>query len=246
MAEVPDDTTPVPSSAAIMDALRQIREQLTAVQQAQGNAWMDRLSEQVDDLTALTTLQREHEREFAKVRQETSMQLARLQDIDTRLETAFKQVGEQVASEVKAGVISDVIDGLKPELKERLEGIQQETHRGILDLNQHADALRRAGKRLPWKFTSAIVVALLVALGGIWVSIGYNVWTKNRKLKTDMVRLRRFEALVYGLDRYLLETHYRTLSPAVRGEIDVIYRDAGHIPPDAKKRRAAKTAQSSP
>jgi len=46
------------------------------------------------------------------------------------------------------------------------------------------------------------------------------------------------------LDRYLLETHYRTLSSQVRGEIDQIYRGSGHIPPDAKKRRDAETARS--
>jgi len=245
MAKTPSDGTPHgQSSEAIMAELRHIREQLTALQQAQGDAWMDRLANQIDDLTALTTLQREHEREFAKVRQETSMQLARLQDIDARLETACKQVSEQVAAEVKMGVTSDVIAGLKPELQERLQGIQRETHQGMADLHQHAYALRQAGKRLPWKFTSAIVVALLVALAGIWVAIGYNVWRENRDLKADVKRLRRFEALVYGLDRYLLETHYRTLSSQVRGEIDQIYRGSGHIPPDAKKRRDAETARS--
>jgi hypothetical protein len=114
----------------------------------------------------------------------------------------------------------------------------------MADLHQHTYALRQAGKRLPWKFTSAIVVALLVALAGIWVAIGYNVWRENRDLKADVKRLRRFEALVYGLDRYLLETHYRMLSSQVRGEIDQIYRGAGHIPPDAKKRRDAETARS--
>jgi hypothetical protein len=240
MAEAPDDTTPERLSAAIMAELRQIREQLTGVQAAPGEAWLERLASQVDDLTALTTLQREHEREFANVRQETTRQLARLQDIDARVETGFKQVTAEVTSQVAA----EVLDGLKPELQERLERLQRETHQGMADLNQHAVALRQAGKRLPWKFTSAIVVALLVALVGIWVSIGYNVWRENRHLKADIVRLRRFEALAYGLDRYLLETHYRTLSSQVREEIDKIYRGAGHIPPDAKKRRDAETARS--
>jgi hypothetical protein len=237
MAEATSDDTPQPSSHDtphelspdnMIRLLRHVMAELSVTQQAKSRDLITELRAVVQDFSAISQTQLQHSREMDKAREEMAVQLIHLKDIDQRLEAGFQHS------------VSAMVDALKPMLQERLDRIQRETHQGMADLHQHAYALRQAGKRLPWKFTSAIVVALLVALVGIWVSIGYNVWRENRHLKADLVRLSRFEALVYGLDRYLLETHYRTLSPEAREQIDTIYRDAGHLPPDAKKRRAAQ------
>jgi hypothetical protein len=206
----------------------------SVTQEAKERDLITKLCAVVQDFSAIAQTQLQHSREMDKAREETAVHLIHLKDIDQRLEVGFQHS------------VSAMVDALKAMLQEGLDKIQRETHQGMADLHQHAYALRQAGKRLPWKFTSAMIVALLLALGGIWVSIGYKVWRENRHLRADIVRLRRFEALAYGLDRYLLETHYRTLSSPVREAIDQIYRGAGHIPPDAKKRRDAETARPGP